>query len=90
MDGYNKLHQPGRSNDRWSDNAHAKARSYSSIHLSIASSINTRSTSVNVLAICLNFGRNPFKAAKIRLLDSGDMLLPYTGAGDAAAEGAPN
>jgi hypothetical protein len=54
----------------------ANARSYSSIHLSMASSTNTRSTSVNVLAICRNFGRKPFKAVNIRLLDSDDIDPP--------------
>jgi hypothetical protein len=54
----------------------AKARSYSNIHLSIASSTNTKSTSVKVWAICLNFGLNPFRAAKILLRLSGDILLP--------------
>lgn len=59
----------------------AKARSYSSIHRSIASSTKTRSTSVNVRAICRNFGRKPFKAVKIRRRDSGDILLPEAGFG---------
>ena len=62
----------------------ANALSYSSIQRSIASSTKTRSTSVRVLAICLNFGRNPFNAVKIRRLDSGDMLAPYVEAGVAA------
>jgi hypothetical protein len=54
----------------------AKARSYSNIHLSIASSTNTKSTSVKVWAICLNFGLNPLRAAKILLRLSGEILLP--------------
>jgi len=57
-------------------NIQAKARSYSNIHLSIASSTKTRSTSVKVWAICLNFGLNPFKAANILRRLSGEILLP--------------
>jgi len=61
--------------------SHAKARSYSSIQRSIASSTNTKSTSVNVRAIWRNFGRNPFNAVNIRRRDSGEMLAPNVEAG---------
>lgn len=66
----------GEGQENWGLDVHAKARSYSNIHLSIASSTKTRSTSVNVCAICLNLGRKPFKAAKIRRRESGEILLP--------------
>jgi hypothetical protein len=65
-----------RKGERPGKDVQAKARSYSNIHLSIASSTKTKSTSVKVWAICLNFGLNPFRAAKIRLRLSGDILLP--------------
>lgn len=60
----------------------AKALSYSSIHRSIASSTNTKSTLVNVLAICLNLGLKPARAARIRRRDSEEMLFPNAGALD--------
>ena len=66
----------GRREKKSRGNIQAKARSYSNIHLSIASSTNTKSTSVRVWAICLNFGLNPFKAAKILRRLSGEILLP--------------
>lgn len=47
----------------------------------MASSTKTKSTSVSVLAICLNFGRKPFKAVRIRLLDSDEMLAPKVALG---------